>query len=180
MYSVKELVKISYRAMKNNENFSKFDESRIEFLSRLTVYNYFRYKVAYKTRIMSFDEYCDYKRLEMSILISDLNYRGHRSLKNGYDHLYNEMQPLFNELSPMDKKELSKACLDFAQDIYNFKKIEKYLNYDAIKTYVRFVTNRYKTVIYDYDLDDDYSCQCETILNIVGHNKKSARKSITQ
>jgi len=175
MYSINELIRKSYNSMKNNENFKEFGESKIEFLSRLSVYNYLRYKISHKTTVMSFEEYCNYKRLEMSILISDLNYKSSRHLKNGYDHLYNEMQPLFHELSPIDKKLISGACLDFAKDIYNFKKIEKYLKYDPIKTYVRFVTNRYKNVIYDYDLDDDYVCQCETILNTVGHNKKSSR-----
>ena len=180
MYSVNELVKKSYKAMKNNENFKDFNESKLEFLSRLTVYNYLRYKISYKTKIMSFEEYCEFKRLEMSILISDLNYKGNRNLKNGYDHLYNEMKPLFDSLSLEEKKMISKACLDFARDIYNFKYIEKYLKYDPIKTYVRFVTNRYKNIIDDYDLDDDYICQCATILNIVGHNKKSIKASITK
>ena len=97
MYSVNELVKKSYKAMKNNENFKNFNESKLEFLSRLTVYNYLRYKVSYKTKIMSFEEYCEFKRLEMSILISDLNYKGNRNLKNGYDHLYNEMKIIVEE-----------------------------------------------------------------------------------
>ena len=30
-------------------------------------------------------------------------------------------------------------------------------------------------VIYDYDLDNNYSKQCDNILNVVGHNKKSVR-----
>ena len=175
MYNIKEMVDVVYNKYRNEEKYNCVSDSKLYFLSRLEVYQYLRYKVPHKARVMSFDVYSDYMRLEMSILISDLNYKGHRNLKNGYDHLYNEMQPLFNSLSAEEKKELSSACLEFASDIYNIDKIEKYLKHEAIKTYVRFVSNRYKNVIHHYDLDKDYVGKCNQILNMVGVNKSKSR-----
>lgn len=175
MYDINGMIDKAYNELKINYKYKDCNNSKLEFLSRLGVYEYLRYKVANKTKVMNFNEYCDYKRLEMSILISNLNHkRKRRDLKNGYDHLYNEMEPLFKSLSIDEANNISKACLDFAGDIYNFDKLEKYLKYEPIKTYIRFVTNRYKIIMDHYNLDNKYKNKCELILDIVGHKKKCA------
>ena len=175
MYDIKSMVKYIYNNYKNDSKYSEMSESKMNFLARLTAYEYLRYKVPYKTKIMPFDVYSEYLALEMSILISDLNYKGHRNLKNGYDHLYNEMQPLFHSLDKDTKHDLSEACLEFASDICNSSKIKKYLENEAVKTYVRFVANRYRNVVYHYDLEK-YIKECEAILNEVGYHKHDVRK----
>ena len=176
MYDVKSMVNEAYKSYLNDSKYANLDERKIEFLSRLKVYEYLRYKVAHKSKVMPFSVYKDYMRLEMSILISDLNYKACRNLKNGYDHLYSEMQPLFNSLDKETKHDLSEACLEFALDIQNSSKILKYVDNEAIATYIRFVLNRYKNVAYNYKLDDNYTNECNRLLNVVGVNKKEFKR----
>ena len=177
MYDIKQMIDDMQVKLRLDPKYKDMNDKKINKIARVKVYEYFRYEVPYKTRVLSFDEYCTYMWLESSILFSDINYgRKEITLKNGYDHLYSELQPLFWKLNEEERKSISYVCLKFAKDIDNFKYMEDLINYEPIKTYVRFIVNRYYNVVYAYNLDKTFEDKCKQILDIVGRNKKEMKK----
>jgi hypothetical protein len=162
MFNIEEMIKHEFALLK--ENSEKDKDKTLNYKARVKVYKYLRFCVEHKTREMSYEEYSDYMRLESSILFTDLTYRARRSLRNGYDHLYNEFQPLFKTLTNEEIKDICNKCLAFSKDITKFEDLKCYLKYEPVKTYARFIANRYKPILAQYK-KEDLASYCDEILD---------------
>lgn len=169
MINIDEMIKKEFEKLKES---STENDKKLNYKARVNVYKYLRYKLDDKTKVMSYDQYSDYMRLESSILFSDLTYKSRRSLRNGYDHLYNEFQDLFRTLNRDEIQVICSKCLSFSKDISKFEDLKDYLKYIPIKTYVRFIASRYKPVLANYK-KDELGEYCDKILSISKKENKS-------
>ena len=162
MINVDEMIK--EEEIKLKESNVNSNGKSLNYLASIKVYKYLRYELDKKTKVMSYEEYSDYMRLESSILFTDLKYSGRRTLRNGYDHLYNEFQDLFRSLDRKEISDICSKCLEFSKDITRFEELNEYLKYEPVKTYIRFIANRYKPVLINYSKYDLVS-YCNEVLN---------------
>lgn len=162
MININEMINTELAKLEEEYD-KKINDKELNYKARVRVYKTLRYKLTNKTRFMNYDEYSDYMRLESSILFTDLTYKPRRSLRNGYDHLYNELEPLFKRLKTQEVKDICSKCLAFSKDITKFEELEGYLKYEPVKTYIRFIANRYKPVLFNYG-EDVLATYCEKIL----------------
>jgi hypothetical protein len=150
MINISEMINMEIAKI-NEEYNGKIKDKELNYKARVRVYKMLRYKLTNKTKVMSYDEYSDYMRLESSILFTDLTYKPRRTLRNGYDHLYNEFEPLFKRLEIQEVRDICSKCLNFSKDITKFEELKKYLQYEPVRTYIRFIASRYNPVLSAYD-----------------------------